>query len=65
MGNNLHHGEGLNFGKERRIPLQPFVLKGNPANYYYQARKGWGILLHSFNLIQSLKSLYHHILQTH
>jgi len=40
MGYNLHSGEGLNFGKGRRIPLQPIILKGKPANYYDQTHRG-------------------------
>jgi len=36
IGYDLHHGEGLNFEKGRRIPLQPFILKVKPANYYDQ-----------------------------
>ena len=34
MGYDLRHGEGLNFGKGRRISFQPFVPKGKPVNYY-------------------------------
>jgi len=34
MGYDLCRGEGLNFGKGRHIPLQPFVPKGKPAIYY-------------------------------
>jgi len=33
-------GEGVNFGRGRRIPLQTFVLKGKPINYYNQTRRG-------------------------
>ena len=40
MGYDLCRGDGLNFGTGRRIPLQSFVLKGKPANYYDQTRKG-------------------------
>ena len=42
MGYNLRQGDGLNFGKGRRIPLQPFVLKGKPQNYYDRTRRGLG-----------------------
>ena len=34
MGYNLRQGDDLNFGKGHRIPLQPFVPKGKPQNYY-------------------------------
>jgi len=44
MGYDLHRSEGLNFGKGRCIPLQPFVLKGKLANYYDQTRRGWGYI---------------------
>ena len=30
MGYNLSQGDGLNFGKGRRIPLRPFVPEGKP-----------------------------------
>jgi len=39
---DLYRGEGLNFGKGRPIPLQPFIPKGNPTNYYDQTRRGLG-----------------------
>ena len=42
MGYNLRQGDGLNFGKGRRIPLQPFVPKGKPPNYYDRTRRGLG-----------------------
>ena len=42
MGNNLNLGDGLNFGKGLRIPLQPFVLEGKPLNYYNRTRRGLG-----------------------
>ena len=42
MRYDLSRGEGLNFGKGRCIPLQPFVSKGKPANYYDQTRRGLG-----------------------
>ena len=42
IGYDLRHGDGFNFEKGRRIPLQPFVLKGKLANYYDQTRKGLG-----------------------
>ena len=42
MGYNLRRGKCLNFGRGRRIPLQPFVPKGKPANYYDQTRRGLG-----------------------
>jgi len=63
MGYDLRRGEGLNFRKGRRIPLNLSYPK-KPANYYDHTRSGWGTLSHPFNLIQNLKSLYHHILQT-
>jgi len=42
MGYNLNRGDGLNFGKGRRIPLQPFVPEGKPHNYYDCTRRGLG-----------------------
>jgi len=42
MRYNLRRGEGLNFGKGRRIPLQLFVPEGKPANYYDQTCQGLG-----------------------
>jgi len=43
MRYNLNHGDGLNFSKERRIPLQPFVPEGKPVNYYDRTREGWNM----------------------
>ena len=34
MRYNLSRGEGLNFEKGRRVPLQPFILKRKVANNY-------------------------------
>ena len=62
MGYNLRRGEGLNFRKGQHIPLQPFVPKGKPANYYDQTRR---YVTHLFNLIQNSKGLYPHIPQIH
>jgi len=42
IGYNLRQGDGLSFGKGRRIPLQPFVPKGKPPNYYDRTRRGLG-----------------------
>ena len=39
---DLRRGEGLNFENRRRIPVQPFVPKGKPTNYYDQACRGLG-----------------------
>ena len=55
MRYELRQGEGLNFGRGRRIPLQPFIPKGKPANYNDQNRRGWGTLSYLLNLIQNLK----------
>ena len=60
MGYDLRGSEGLNFGKGQRIPLQPFIPKEKPTNYYDQTRKGY-----PFYLIWNLKNLYHHTSQTH
>ena len=65
MGYDLCRGEGLNFRKGQCIPLQPFALKGKPANYYDQTRKALGYIPHPLKLIRHPKSLYHHIPQTH
>jgi len=40
--NPYWRGWGLNFGKRRRIPLQPSLPKGKSTNYYDQTRKGLG-----------------------
>ena len=42
MEYDFRRSESLNFGKGRCIPLQPSVLKGKPANYYDQTRRGLG-----------------------
>jgi hypothetical protein len=42
MGYDLHQGQGLNFGKGRCIPLQPFVPKGKSIHYYDRSRRGLG-----------------------
>jgi len=42
LGYDLCRGESLNFGKGWRIPLQPFMPKGKPANYYDQTCRGLG-----------------------
>jgi len=47
MGHDLRRGEGLNFGKERRISLPPFMLKGKSTNYYDQTRRGLGYIMPS------------------
>ena len=47
MGYDLHRGEGLNFGKGQCIPLQPFVPKGKPVNYYDQSCRGLGYITQS------------------
>ena len=47
MGYDLRRGEGLNFGKGGRIPLQPFVMKGKPANYYDQTHRELGYITSS------------------
>jgi len=40
MGYNLRRDEDLDFEKGQRIPLQSFILKEKPANYYDQTRRG-------------------------
>ena len=60
MRYSLNRGDGLNFGKKRRIPLQSFVLKGKSANYYDRTRRGWDMSLHPPSLNQSLMSPYPH-----
>ena len=58
MGYDLRHSEGLNFGKGWRIPLQPFVSKEKPANYYDQTRRGLGYVTPSVQSdLESKKSL--------
>ena len=42
MRYNLNRGDGLNFGKRWRIPLQPFVPEGKPSSYYDRTRRGLG-----------------------
>ena len=42
MGYNLNRGGGLNFGKGRCMPLQSFVPKGKPPNYYDHTRRELG-----------------------
>ena len=42
IGYNLNRGDGLDFGKRRRIPLQPFVPEGKPSNYYDRTYRGLG-----------------------
>ena len=42
MGYNLQRRNGLNFRKGRRSFLRNFVLKGKPANYYDNIRRGLG-----------------------
>jgi len=44
MGYDLRRGERLNFGKGWRIPLQPFVPKEKPVNYYDQTCRGLGYI---------------------
>ena len=50
MGYNLHHDESLNFEKGRRIPLQPFVSKEKPTNYYDLTRRVLGHITPSTQL---------------
>ena len=38
-----YHGDDLNFGKGRHIPLQPFMPKEKSANYYNCTRMKVGI----------------------
>ena len=47
MRYDLRCGEGLNFEKGWLIPLQPFVPKGKPANYYDQTHRGLGYIISS------------------
>jgi len=42
IGYSLNRGNGLNFEKGRRIPLQPFIPEEKPANYYDNTRKRLG-----------------------
>ena len=42
MGYSLKCGDGLNFSKGRRVPLQPFVPEGKPPNYYDRGCRGLG-----------------------
>ena len=44
IGYDLHRDEDLNFKKGWHIPLQPFVPKGKPTNYYDQTRRGLGFV---------------------
>ena len=44
MGYSLNHGNGLNSGKGLCKPLQPFVLKEKPANYYDHTCRGLGYI---------------------
>jgi len=61
MEYDFRHSEGLNFGKGRRIPLQPSVPKGKPANYYDQTRRGLGYTTPSIRSdSESKKSLPSH-----
>jgi len=61
MGYDLRHCEGLNFGRGRRIPLQPFVLKEKLANYYDRTRRGLGYTTPSVQSdLESEKSLPSH-----
>jgi len=61
MGYDLRRGEGLNFRKGQHIPLQPFIPKGKPANYYDQTRRGLGYVTPSVQSdLESKKSLPSH-----
>ena len=40
MWYSLNRGDGLNFGKGRRIPLQAFISEGKPSNYYDRKCRG-------------------------
>ena len=61
MGNDLRRDENLNFERGRHIPLQPFVLKEKPANYYDQTRMGLGYTIPSVQSdSESKKSLPSH-----
>jgi len=54
-------GEGLNFERGRRIPLQPFVPKEKSANYYDQTRRGLGYTSQSVQSdLESKKPLLSH-----
>jgi len=44
MGYSLNRGDGLNFGKGRHIPLQPFVPEEKPPNYYDYTCRGLGYI---------------------
>jgi len=61
MGYDLRRGEGLNFRNGWRIPLQPFVPKVKPANFYNQTRRGLGYNISSiYSDSQSEKLLPSH-----
>ena len=42
MWYSLNRGDGLNFGKGWHIPLQTFMPKEKPANYYNHTNMGLG-----------------------
>jgi len=61
MGYDLRWGEGLNFGRGRSIPLQLFIPKEKPANYYDQTRRGLAYTTPSVQSdLESEKSLPSH-----
>ena len=65
MESDLRHGESLNFGKRRRFPLQSFIPKGKPANYYDQTRMGLGyITLSVLSDLESERPLLSHYLDS-
>jgi len=41
---SFNHGDGLNFDKGRRIPLQPFLPEGKSTNYYDRMHRGLGYI---------------------
>ena len=64
MGYNLNRGDGLNFGKEWRIPFQPFVQEEKSAIIMTTHAGGWDMSHHPPSQNQSLTSPYHHNHQT-
>ena len=64
-GYDLCCGEGLNFENGRCIPLQSFVPKEKPANYYDQTHRGLGYTTPSIQFdLESEKPLPSHSLDS-
>ena len=65
IGYDLRRGEGLNLERDDAFLYNLSYRKESLLTITIRLAGGWSTLPYPLNLIRNLKSLYHHILQTH